>query len=112
MRYDEIKWEDEDDTSSKNKKEQSGDKGEGSFADLLAESEDGFERQNIRVGGKINGIITSINPGSPNILVEIDPLHTGVIDRNDLLDDDGSLNAQAGDKISAYVVSRKGEKYC
>ena len=108
MRYDEIQWEDEEDSSPEVKKvEIKQEEGE-SFADLLAGAEGGFERQSIRVGGKVTGTISSISDTSSNVLVEIDPLHTGVIDRNDLLSEDGSMKYHAGDQISAYVVSRKG----
>ena len=109
MRYDEIQWEDEEESTGKDKEkaEQPGSKEE-SFADLMASAEGGFERKSIRVGGKVEGIISAINDDSTNVLVEIDPLHTGVIDKQDLMDEDGSIKYHAGDQISAYVVSRKG----
>ncbi|SMF20603.1 S1 RNA-binding domain-containing protein [Pseudobacteriovorax antillogorgiicola] len=109
MRYDEIKWEDDEELESEKKKSSNADQGDSeSFADLLAQADGSFERQSIRVGGQVTGIISAINEASESILVEIDPLHTGVIDRQDLLDDEGVLQARAGDKITAYVVSRKG----
>ena len=62
----------------------------------------------MRVGAKVEGVIDSIKDDSNNVLVELDPLHTAVIDKQDLLDEDGELKFRAGDTISAYVVSRQG----
>ena len=40
--------------------------------------------------------------------MELDPLHTAVIDKQELINEEGELTFQSGDKISAYVVSRQG----
>ena len=108
MRYDDIKWEDDEEFEGEKKKSEAKPKEEESFADLFAASEGDFDRQPIRVGGKVTGTISSINEDSQTVLVELDPLHTGVIDRQDLLEQDGSFKYHAGDQISAYVISRKG----
>ena len=106
MKYSDIKWEDDEESFES---ENEGKKEDSSFAELLAQSDaDSKPRQSLRVGAKVEGIIDAINPNSNNVLVELDPLHTGVIDKQDLLDDEGELKYRAGDTISAYVVSRQG----
>lgn len=105
MKYSDIPWEDEESPAQETK---SNNNEALSFEQMLNQSELDKPRQDIRVGAKVDGQIASINPSSENVLVEIDALHTGVIDKNQLLDDEGALKYQAGDIISAYVVSRQG----
>lgn len=106
MRYDEIQWEDDEQVDPKNQEPNPTD--DQSFADLLAASEGQIPQQAIRVGGKVSGSIISLKEDSSTVLVELDPLHTAVIDKHDLLDEAGELRYQAGDTVTAYVISRRG----
>ncbi len=106
MKYSDIQWEDEETEATEKKSPKKED--ETSFEDMLNQSDMDSPRQNIRVGGKVEGHIVSLNPSSEHVLVEIDALHTGVIDKHQLLDEQGEIKYQAGDLISAYVISRQG----
>lgn len=76
--------------------------GEESFADLL-DSYDADDSQDIRQGDKITGTIISI--GKSNVYVSTGSKSDGVVDRAELLDENGQLPYKVGDKLSLYVVS-------
>ncbi len=101
MRYDEIKWEDEDEEIVENMSSD-----EVSFEDLLA-SEGEQESMDLFVGMQVTGTIISI--GS-NVLVELDAQHTGVLDIIDIKEEDGSDKYLIGDKVTAYVANIAGSE--
>ncbi|MCX6131710.1 MAG: S1 RNA-binding domain-containing protein, partial [Proteobacteria bacterium] len=109
MRYQDIKWEDEDsglnqDGLSNSKKMVE----EISFADLL--QQDKVPDIEIRRGSQVNGVISVISAKSDNVLVELDAHHTGVMDKNQLFNDKGEQQYQVGDKITAYVSNVAGDE--
>lgn len=57
-------------------------------------------------GDKADVAIIEITADS--IFVDLGPKREGVIDRRDFQNDDGTLDLQIGDTISAYVISLKG----
>ena len=101
MRYDEIKWEDEDEEIVENMSSD-----EVSFEELLA-SEAEQESMDLFVGMQVTGTIISI--GS-NVLVELDAQHTGVLDIVDIKEEDGSDKYLVGDKVTAYVANIAGSE--
>ena len=105
MKYNDIKWDDEDTGFD----EQGGAKtgaAEEDFASLLAG--ENLDRQSIRVGGQVTGTILSINQESGTVLVEVDLQHTGVMELPELINESGEQTHHTGDTITAFVVSRKG----
>ncbi len=109
MRYQDIQWEDEDsgftDDKTKKKAEE-----ELSFEDLLLQDPGQDEETDIRVGRQVTGTISTISPHSDTVLVEIDALHTAVMDKNQIKDDKGEFEFHLGDKITAYVISKTADE--
>ena len=101
MRYDEIKWEDEETEVENNKSSD-----EVSFEDLLAAEED-TESLDLFVGMQVSGTIISIGT---DVLVELDAQNTGVLDKADILEEDGSSKYMVGDKVTAYVANVAGSE--
>ena len=101
MRYDEIKWEDEDEEVEEKKSSD-----EVSFEELLA-TEGVEDSLDLFVGMQVTGTIISI--GS-NVLVELDAQHTGVLDIVDIEEEDGSKKYLVGDKVTAYVANVAGSE--
>lgn len=75
---------------------------EKSFAELL-DSYDAEESHDIRQGDKINGTIISI--GKSTVYVSTGSKSDGVVEKAELLDENGQLPYNVGDKLSLYVVS-------
>jgi small subunit ribosomal protein S1 len=75
---------------------------EESFADLF-ESYSAGMNDNIQVGDKIRGRIISI--GNNNVFVDTGTKADGVVDKSELLDDDGQLSLVEGDELDLYVVT-------
>lgn len=105
MKYNDIKWDDEDTGFDEQGGEKTG-ATEEDFASLLAGENLG--RQSIRVGGQVTGTILSINQESGTVLVEVDLQHTGVMELPELINESGEQTHHTGDTITAFVVSRKG----
>ncbi|MBF0233271.1 MAG: 30S ribosomal protein S1 [Desulfamplus sp.] len=76
---------------------------EENFADLL-DSYDAEESHDIRQGDKINGTIISI--GKNSVYISTGSKSDGVVEKAELLDENGVLPYTVGDKLSLYVVSR------
>ncbi|MBF0203161.1 MAG: 30S ribosomal protein S1 [Desulfamplus sp.] len=75
---------------------------EENFADLL-DSYDAEESHDIRQGDKINGTIIAI--GKSSVYVSTGSKSDGVVDKVELMDENGHLPYNVGDKLSLYVVS-------
>lgn len=75
---------------------------EENFADLL-DSYDAQESHDIRQGDKIDGTIISI--GKNSVYVSTGSKSDGVVDKAELLDENGQLPYKEGDKLSLYVIS-------
>ena len=84
------------------------DNDEDDFAALLAEytPDGGNKRGGPAVGDMVSGAILSI--GRDSVFVEIGAKSEGVLDRDQVSDDDGTLLVKVGDQIEARVVSTKG----
>jgi small subunit ribosomal protein S1 len=76
--------------------------GEENFADLF-ESYSAGMNDNIRVGDQIRGRIISI--GTSNVFVDTGTKVDGVVEKSELLDDDGQLPLVEGDELDLYVVA-------
>jgi small subunit ribosomal protein S1 len=108
MKYKDIQWEDDDteweeEKSTKKSSQQIEDE---DFASLLAQSE--IQDTHLEAGEKVQGTLVSINEQSDTVLIELDPQHTGVMDRSQILNDKGEQEYYPGDSINAYVISRRG----
>ena len=75
---------------------------EESFADLF-ESYSAGMNENIQVGDKIQGRIIAI--GSSSVFVDTGTKVDGVVERSELLDEDGQLTLVEGDLLDLYVVA-------
>ncbi|MFO7715439.1 30S ribosomal protein S1 [Desulfosarcina sp.] len=75
---------------------------EASFAELF-ESYSAGMNENIQVGDRIRGRIISI--GSSSVFVDTGTKVDGVVERSELLDDDGQLSLVLGDELDLYVVA-------
>ena len=80
---------------------------EESFADLL-ESYDTGMSEDIQIGDKIRGEIISI--GRENVFIDTGTKIDGVVDREELLDDNLELHYREGDILELYVVSYNGHE--
>ena len=76
--------------------------GEESFADLF-ESYSAGMNDNLQVGDKIRGKIISI--GNNSVFVDTGTKADGVVEKSELLDEDGQLQLVEGDELDLYVVS-------
>lgn len=75
---------------------------EDSFADLLDEYSADIN-DDIKQGDRIEGKIISI--GTKSVYVDTGSMSDGVVDKQELLDENGELPFAAGDLIDLYVVS-------
>ena len=75
---------------------------EESFADLF-ESYSAGMNENIQVGDRIRGRIISI--GSNSVFVDTGTKVDGIVEKAELLDDDGQLSVAEGDELDLYVVA-------
>ncbi|MBN1102143.1 MAG: 30S ribosomal protein S1 [Deltaproteobacteria bacterium] len=80
---------------------------EKSFAELMEAYEKGREGQ-IRVGDKIHGKIISI--GKDAVFVDTGTKVDGVVEKGELLDEEGALPFKVGDALDLYVVSSSGDE--
>lgn len=78
---------------------------EESFADLF-EAYDKNVSDDIRVGDKISGEIISI--GRDAVFVDTGTRIDGVVEKAELLNDEGELDCKVGDVLELYAVSVKG----
>ena len=77
---------------------------EGSFAEMLEQSMVG--KTQLEPGQKIDATILQI--GEEWIFLDVGQKGEGVLDRKELLDNEGELSVVVGDTVSAYFMSRKG----
>ena len=75
---------------------------EESFADLF-ESYSAGMNDNMRVGDRIRGRIISI--GTNSVFVDTGTKADGVVEKSELLDEDGQLSLAEGDELDLYVVA-------
>jgi small subunit ribosomal protein S1 len=74
---------------------------EESFADLF-EQYSSSASQDIRQGDRIEGKIISV--GSTSVYVDTGTKSDGVVEKNDLLDENGEFRYNVGDVLELYVV--------
>jgi small subunit ribosomal protein S1 len=75
---------------------------ERSFADLL-ESYSPGKKEDLQVGDKVKGEIISI--GKESVFIDTGAKTDGVVDKEELLDDNGEMPFKQGDELELYVVS-------
>ena len=78
-----------------------------SFADLLDSYSDGMN-EDIRVGDQVKGEIISI--GKESIYIDTGTKIDGVVERNELIDENGELPYTVGDELELYVISFNGNE--
>ncbi|MEA2102196.1 MAG: S1 RNA-binding domain-containing protein [Thermodesulfobacteriota bacterium] len=71
------------------------------FADLF----EAYSAKEVQVGDKITGEIIAI--GDESIIVDTGTKVDGIVERNELLDENNELPYREGDTIELYVVTRK-----
>ncbi len=77
------------------------------FAKLFEESISKVQRK-LEVGDRIEGEILSIN--KDEIFVSTGTMHDGMVQKLDLLSEDGSFNYKKGDVLKLYVISARGSE--
>jgi len=77
---------------------------EGSFAEMFEQSMVG--KTQLEPGQKIDAKILQI--GNEWVFLDVGQKGEGVLDRKELLDDEGNLTVAVGEQLSAYFMSRKG----
>jgi small subunit ribosomal protein S1 len=90
-----------DDRDDENKDQEEQDEDSQSFAELLESYSDSSGR-GLNVGDRIHGRIISI--GREAVFVDTGSKRDGVIDRDELLDDNGDIPYSVGDELELYVV--------
>ncbi len=78
---------------------------EESFAELF-EAYDNHTRDDIRVGDKISGEVISI--GRDSVFVDTGTRIDGVVEKGELLNEDGELTCKVGDVLELYAISTRG----
>ena len=81
--------------------------GEESFAELFEAYSEGVN-EDVQVGDKIKGEIISI--GKDTVFVDTGTKIDGVVDKEELLDDNRELPFNEGDMLELYVVSNNGSE--
>lgn len=86
----------------------SGSKGKG-FAELFAESEQqkSTERRKPRVGEEVRARVVAI--AGDSVFVDVGGKSEGMIERHELVGDDGELTVAVGDEITATVVDLRND---
>jgi small subunit ribosomal protein S1 len=74
---------------------------EESFAELLDAYDKGMD-ENLQVGDKVKGTIISI--GNDTVFIDTGTKVDAVVDKKELLDENGNLSYQEGDTIELYAV--------
>lgn len=74
------------------------------FAAMFGETD--FHFNEVYPGDRVEATIVSID--SSNVFVDLGAKSEGVIDKNDLIDKDGTLPYAIGDKVKVYVVDTRG----
>ena len=110
IKYADIQWEDDDSEQPTSNDQQSVLQGEERFDFASALAKESIQAVKIYSGMQIEGRVISISPTSNDVLVEISPIQTGVLDKIQITNEDGTFKAQAGDKIKAYVVSKSQDE--
>ncbi|MFT5365171.1 MAG: small subunit ribosomal protein S1 [Candidatus Latescibacterota bacterium] len=77
------------------------------FAELLAESDQKDNHQEVSVGEKVTGTVQSMS--NSVAFVDYGGRSEASIDLQEFRDDDGELKYNLGDTLEAYVVSTEGE---
>ena len=78
---------------------------EESFAELF-EAYDNHTKDDIRVGDKISGEVISI--GRDSVFVDTGTRIDGVVEKGELLNEDGELTCGVGDVLELYAISVRG----
>lgn len=75
--------------------------GEESFAELFEQYSEGGN-DNLQVGDKVSGAVISI--GETSVFVDAGSKLDGIVERAELLDDEGNITVAEGDTVELYVV--------
>ena len=78
---------------------------EENFADLLAEFEDS-RNEDIQVGDRVKGPIIVI--GKDTVFIDTGTKYDGLVEKTELLDEEGNLPIQVGDELELFVVAFNG----
>lgn len=79
-----------------------GDANEPSFAELLEAYQSGVQ-EDLQVGDKIRGKVVAVDDHS--VFVATGTKADGVVDKEELLDDEGNLTCKPGDRLELFVVA-------
>ena len=92
------------DSVSEEFKERNGiDEGEASFAELFEQYSDGGG-DDLNVGDKVSGKVIQV--GESTIFVDTGTKLDGIVEREELLDDEGNCTVVEGDVVELYVVGK------
>ena len=76
---------------------------EENFADLFESYTEGAG-DTVRIGDQLQGTVISI--GEKSVFVDTGTKIDGVVDKDELLDDEGALTCEVGDSLTLFVVKR------
>ncbi|PIE68876.1 MAG: 30S ribosomal protein S1 [Deltaproteobacteria bacterium] len=76
---------------------------EENFAELFEAYTQGAS-DTVRIGDQLQGKVISL--GEKNVFVDTGTKIDGVVDRDELLDDEGALTCEVGDELTLFVVKR------
>jgi small subunit ribosomal protein S1 len=80
---------------------------EENFADLLAEFEDS-RNEDIQIGDKIKGPIIAI--GKDTVFIDTGTKFDGLVEKTELMDEEGTLPVKVGDELELFVVAFSGNE--
>lgn len=80
---------------------------EENFAELLAEFE-GSRNEDIQVGDRIKGPVIAI--GKDTVFIDTGTKFDGLVEKAELLNEDGTLSLQVGDDLELFVVAFNGNE--
>ncbi|MBI9080194.1 MAG: 30S ribosomal protein S1 [Pseudodesulfovibrio sp.] len=80
--------------------------GEASFADLFEQYSEGGG-DNLNIGDKVSG--TVIQVGESTVFVDTGTKLDGIVEKAELLDDDGNCTVTDGDTVELYVVGKDSD---
>jgi small subunit ribosomal protein S1 len=97
-----IKWEDDDGAFGQEGEEPASG---GEFEELLGRAAP--RAPSLMIGEKVKGVVSLIPPAGGDVLVDLGGKSSGIIEKQELLDETGQLKVKVGDPVEAFVLSKK-----
>jgi small subunit ribosomal protein S1 len=105
--FPQIDWQDSDEGFG----DESKDVQTSEFADLLKSgASTAAPRQEIRIGAKVRGIIVRLSPESGDVMIDLGTKAPAILDKAELVNEDGTLKLKQGDTADFYIVSKSADE--